>query len=51
MSNNPIYRLDWDKTKELIKNKVIAQKKYQPLSEGDISDEDAASESDSSDSD
>ena len=33
MSNNPLSRLDWDRTKEWIKNKVIAQKKYQPLSE------------------
>lgn len=51
MSKNPLNRLDWDKTKEWIKQKVIAQKKYQPLSEGDISDEDAMSDCDSSDSD
>lgn len=51
MSYNPLNDLDWNKMKEWIKNKVLAQKRYQPLAEGDISDEDAASESDSSDSD
>ncbi len=51
MSSNPLNRLDWKKMKEWINKKVIAQKKYQPLSEGDISEEDAMSDSDSSDSD
>ena len=45
--NNPLSRLDWNKIERWIKNKVIAQKKYQPILHGDISDEDAESESDS----